>query len=145
MYCIMWWIHWLGGLFGGSSVKSVSTRLLLLSGRKVLLRLTNWLWALFPPLYLQCNYLCRWVCVCGPVCLSFRQFARYLKNAETDFSDIWWKVFFNYFLIMQDTDIFWPYPDFFLHCNHLHILYYYNSKTRGPCSLGRGMHSLIAF
>lgn len=36
---------------------------------------------------------------------------------------------------------FWPCSSFVLHCMHLHIFIYYRIKSRGPCSVGRGMHS----
>ncbi len=88
----MWWIHWLVGLFGGSSVKSASSRLLLLSTSKVLLKLTNWLGALLPPLYLQCNYFCHWGCVCSHVCLAFHSLAEGRSNILTDFSHVYWKM-----------------------------------------------------
>lgn len=100
MHCIMWWIHRLDGLFGGSSVKSVSSRLVFFfffsSGCKFLFKLTNWLWALLPPLHLQCDCLCHRVYVCSWHYLSFWWFADYLTSVWADLPETVWKA--------------WPWP-----------------------------------
>lgn len=85
MHCIMWWIHRLDALFGGSSVKSVSSRLAIsfsfflfffnpFSLHEFLFKLTNWLWAHLPSSRCRPDCLCHRVYVCSWHCLSFRRF-----------------------------------------------------------------------